>query len=199
MKIATKYPNQTAKYLNNNNLESYEIVATSGSVEVAPEMGLADMIVDISSTGNTIRANNLKILDDGYILFSEATMIANLSSINKSNEKFESAKKILRFILGYLNSKKFNTIIFNINSKNENTLVDNLNKYSSLRGVIGPTIAKVYSSDQKNWYAVTLIVSNENLNAAINDLDELAAEGVTVIENKLVFNKTLNVDKLLKK
>ena len=126
-------------------------------------------------------------------------MIANLSSINKSNEKFESAKKILRFILGYLNSKKFNTIIFNINSKNENTLVDNLNKYSSLRGVIGPTIAKVYSSDQKNWYAVTLIVSNENLNAAINDLDELAEEGVTVIKKKLVFNKTLNVDKLLKK
>ena len=78
LKIATKYPNQTAKYLNNNNLKSYEIVATSGSVEVAPEMGLADMIVDISSTGNTIRANNLKILDDGYILFSEATMIANL-------------------------------------------------------------------------------------------------------------------------
>ena len=199
LKIATKYPNQTAKYLNNNNLESYEIVATSGSVEVAPEMGLADMIVDISSTGNTIRANNLKILDDGYILFSEATMIANLPSINKSNEKFESAKKILRVILGYLNSKKFNTIIFNINSKNESTLVNNLNKYSSLQGVIGPTIAKVYSNDQKNWYAVTIIVSNENLNAAINDLDELAAEGVTVIENKLVFNKTLNVDKLLKK
>ena len=68
LKIATKYPNQTAKYLNKNNLESYEIVTTSGSVEVAPEMGLADMIVDISSTGNTIRANNLKILDDGYIL-----------------------------------------------------------------------------------------------------------------------------------
>ena len=57
----------------------------------------------------------------------------------------------------------------------------------------------MFSNDQKNWYAVTIIVSNENLNAAIKDLDELAAEGVTVIENKLVFNKTLNVDKLLKK
>ena len=199
LKIATKYPLQTKKYFSANNFKSYEIITTNGSVEVSPEMGIADLIVDISSTGNTIRANNLKILNDGYILFSEATLIANISSIGKSKDKLESAKDVLRFMHGYINSKKFNTIIFNINAKDETTLFNTLNKYRSLQGVIGPTIAKVYSNDQKNWYAVTLLVSNENLNEAINNLDQISAEGITVIENKLVFNKIINIDKLLQK
>ena len=198
LRIATKYPVLTAKFLSQNEIEAYELIHTSGSVEVAPEMGIADMIVDISATGNTIRANNLKILNDGYILFSEACMIMNNCSIQNSNDKFESGKKILRFIHGYLNSKKYNTIIFNIESKDENSLFNQLKEYNYLSGVIGPTIAKVYSNDQKNWYAATIIVENTNLDLAINHLEDISAEGITVIENKLVFNKSLNVDKLLK-
>ena len=54
----------------------------------------------------------IEILNDGDEILDTGGGIMNL--INKSNEKFESAKKILRFILGYLNSKKFNTIIFNL-------------------------------------------------------------------------------------
>ena len=197
LKVATKYPVQTNAFFSTNGLKNYEIISTNGAVEVAPQTGLADIIVDISSTGTTIRENDLKILDDGYLLFSQATMISNPELLSKSEDKLKSAKRLLYFILGHMNSKLYNTIIFNIESENENQLFEMLNQYSSIRGIIGPTIAKVYSSDERNWFSVTIVVSNEKLGEAIEILDKLKAEGITIVQNKLVFDGTADIDKLL--
>ena len=197
LKIATKYPVQTNDFFSTNGLENFEIISTNGAVEVAPQTGLADIIVDISSTGTTIRENDLKILDDGYLLFSQATMISNSELLSKSEDKLKSAKRLLYFILGHMNSKLYNTIIFNIESENENQLFKMLNQHRSIRGIIGPTIAKVYSSDERNWFSVTIVVSNEKLGEAIEILDKLKAEGVTIVQNKLVFDGTADIEKLL--
>ena len=197
LKVATKYPVQTNAFFSTNGLKNYEIISTNGAVEVAPQTGLADIIVDISSTGTTIRENDLKILDDGYLLFSQATMISNPELLSKSEDKLKSAKRLLYFILGHMNSKLYNTIIFNIESENENQLFEMLNQYSSIRGIIGPTIAKVYSSDERNWFSVTIVVSNEKLGEAIEILDKLKAEGITIVQNKLVFDGTADMEKLL--
>ena len=197
LKVATKYPVQTNAFFSTNGLKNYEIISTNGAVEVAPQTGLADIIVDISSTGTTIRENDLKILDDGYLLFSQATMISNPELLSKSEDKLKSAKRLLYFILGHMNSKLYNTIIFNIQSENENQLFEMLNQYSSIRGIIGPTIAKVYSSDERNWFSVTIVVSNEKLGEAIEILDKLKAEGITIVQNKLVFDGTADIEKLL--
>ena len=197
LKVATKYPVQTNAFFSTNGLKNYEIISTNGAVEVAPQTGLADIIVDISSTGTTIRENDLKILDDGYLLFSQATMISNPELLSKSEDKLKSAKRLLYFILGHMNSKLYNTIIFNIESENENQLFEMLNQHSSIRGIIGPTIAKVYSSDERNWFSVTIVVSNEKLGEAIEILDKLNAEGITIVENKLVFDGTADIEKLL--
>ena len=197
LKVATKYPVQTNAFFSTNGLKNYEIISTNGAVEVAPQTGLADIIVDISSTGTTIRENDLKILDDGYLLFSQATMISNPELLSKSEDKLKSAKRLLYFILGHMNSKLYNTIIFNIESENENQLFKMLNQHSSIRGIIGPTIAKVYSSDERNWFSVTIVVSNEKLGEAIEILDKLNAEGITIVQNKLVFDGTADIEKLL--
>ena len=197
LKVSTKYPVQTNAFFSTNGLKNYEIISTNGAVEVAPQTGLADIIVDISSTGTTIRENDLKILDDGYLLFSQATMISNPELLSKSEDKLKSAKRLLYFILGHMNSKLYNTIIFNIESENENQLFEMLNQYSSIRGIIGPTIAKVYSSDERNWFSVTIVVSNEKLGEAIEILDKLKAEGITIVQNKLVFDGTADIEKLL--
>ena len=98
LKVATKYPVQTNAFFSTNGLKNYEIISTNGAVEVAPQTGLADIIVDISSTGTTIRENDLKILDDGYLLFSQATMISNPELLSKSEDKLKSAKRLLYFI-----------------------------------------------------------------------------------------------------
>lgn len=76
MRIATKYWRLTQNWFGQHGIGVYRIVESLGATEGAPAAGSADAIVDITTTGSTIRANNLKVLDDGIILKSEANLIA---------------------------------------------------------------------------------------------------------------------------
>jgi len=75
LRIATKYWQLTQNWFGQHGIGVYRIVESLGATEGAPAAGSADVIVDITSTGSTIRANNLKVLDDGVILKSEANLI----------------------------------------------------------------------------------------------------------------------------
>ena len=74
LKVATKYINLTNRFFSKCGVTDYRIVGSSGSTESAPFNGMADIIVDITSTGDTLKANNLRILDDGLILNSSANI-----------------------------------------------------------------------------------------------------------------------------
>ena len=78
-------------------LVDYQIVESQGATEGAIKNGLADVIADITSTGETLTQNNLKLLDDGLILKSSATIFANKDYIEK-NKNNESLKDFLRLI-----------------------------------------------------------------------------------------------------
>lgn len=77
LRIATKYWNLTQGYFAHHGIAVYRIVESLGATEAAPAAGQADAIVDITSTGSTLRANGLKILSDGVILKSEANLISS--------------------------------------------------------------------------------------------------------------------------
>ena len=74
LKVATKYINLTNRFFSKCGVTDYRTVGSSGSTESAPFNGMADIIVDITSTGDTLKANNLRILDDGLILNSSANI-----------------------------------------------------------------------------------------------------------------------------
>ena len=76
MRVATKYANLTRAFFAAKGVGDYRIVGSDGATEGAPAQGLAEMIVDITTTGATLVANGLKILDDGVILRSEANLAA---------------------------------------------------------------------------------------------------------------------------
>ena len=80
LRIATKYWNLTQKFFSDHGIAVYRIVESLGATEGAPAAGSADVIVDITSTGSTIRANHLKILEDGIILQSQANLIVSKSA-----------------------------------------------------------------------------------------------------------------------
>ena len=81
LRIATKYWNLTQGFLSEHGIALYRIVESLGATEAAPAAGQADAIVDITSTGSTLRANGLKILDDGVILKSEANFISSRKAL----------------------------------------------------------------------------------------------------------------------
>jgi ATP phosphoribosyltransferase len=78
--VATKYVNITRRFFAGHGIADYRIVESLGATEGAPATGAADLIVDITSTGATLRDNGLKVLDDGIILRSEAYLVTSLAA-----------------------------------------------------------------------------------------------------------------------
>jgi ATP phosphoribosyltransferase len=76
LRVATKYPGLTRRYFADKGILGYRIVESAGATEGAPATGAAELIVDITTTGSTLKANHLKVLDDGVILRSEAVLAA---------------------------------------------------------------------------------------------------------------------------
>jgi len=77
LRIATKYVQLTRKFFAGHGIAEYRIVESAGATEAAPASGAADLIVDITSSGETLAANALRILDDGLIMQSEANLIVS--------------------------------------------------------------------------------------------------------------------------
>lgn len=78
LRVATKYLVQTREFFARHGVADYRIVESGGATEGAPAAGAADVVVDITTTGATLQANDLKILDDGVILRSQAQLAAGL-------------------------------------------------------------------------------------------------------------------------
>ncbi len=79
LRIATKYWNLTQSFFAKHGIALYRVVESLGATEGAPAAGAADLIVDITTTGATLAANHLKVLEDGVILRSEAQLEASLT------------------------------------------------------------------------------------------------------------------------
>lgn len=76
-RVATKYLNLTRRFFSAKGVTDYRIVESLGATEGTPAAGTADLVVDITTTGETLKANGLKILDDGVILSSEANLVVS--------------------------------------------------------------------------------------------------------------------------
>jgi ATP phosphoribosyltransferase len=83
LRVATKYLALTRRFFADNGVTGYRIVESLGATEGAPASGSAEIIVDITTTGSTLKANRLKILDDGLILRSEAILAARCESLTR--------------------------------------------------------------------------------------------------------------------
>jgi ATP phosphoribosyltransferase len=93
LRVATKYPNLTREFFYNKGVTQFSLVKSVGSTEVAPFTGSSELITDITSTGSTLAANNLRIINDGYILKSELCMMVGKSSLK--NKGFQKLAKLL--------------------------------------------------------------------------------------------------------
>ena len=93
LRVATKYPNLTREFLFSKGVTQFKLVDSLGATEAYPFIGSSEIITDITSTGETLKANNLRILKDGEILKSEACMM-----ISKSSSKNKSLQSLARLL-----------------------------------------------------------------------------------------------------
>ena len=105
LKIATKFPRLVSRFLVARGVNYFSIVPTSGTLEAAPAMGYADLIVDIISSGNTIKQNKLKTIKGGDVIASQACLIANRSTIETNPKLQTDCDMLTNAINSYLKSR----------------------------------------------------------------------------------------------
>lgn len=98
LRVATKYPNLTNDFLLSKGLTQYKIVNSLGSTEIYPFTDQSEIITDITSSGATLKANNLRVLKDGNILKSSACILVSKTSLKDKNKR-----KIIASLLKKLN------------------------------------------------------------------------------------------------
>ena len=105
MRVATKYMVQTRAFFASHGVVDYRIVESSGATEGAPAAGQAELIVDITTTGATLKANGLKALEDGLILKSQAQLCASLVA-RWTPEQLASARRLTSIVEARARAKR---------------------------------------------------------------------------------------------
>lgn len=187
LRIATKYPQIVKKYLQKY-MTNFSIVYKHGSIEVAPALGYSDIIVDLVSSGETLRANNLRTIQNGEIFRSEAVLIGNRSLL-KQPCHLEVARELLESFEGTLRGRKFVQIFANMRRSNPEHILTDLQTIPQAQGLQGPTISPVYQVSGERWHSIHIIVQKEQLKSVIQSLRTIGGSGVVVSSVDFIFEE----------
>ena len=187
LRIATKYPRMVSRYLLNGGVNHFSLVQSSGTLEVAPAMGFADVIADISSSGTTMRENRLKPLSGGAILASQACLIANRRLLREDGDKLRVAGTLVELMEAHLQSREFYSVTANMRGETAEEVASCILEHSDISGLKGPTVSRVYTWGGEPTFSVTVIVEKERLLPAIEQLREVGGSSVTVSQPNYVF------------
>ena len=173
LRIATSYPNTTLDYFKTNNIE-VDLHQISGSVEIAPNIGLADAIVDIVSSGSTLFKNNLK--EVAVIMKSEAVLAVS-PKISIDNQLI--LNKLQFRIQSVLRARSSKYILMNV----PNDKIDAITKI--LPVLKSPTVVPL---SQTGWSSVQSVIDEDQFWEVIDQLKNAGAEGILVCAiEKMVF------------
>ena len=165
-RIATSYPNILSKILSERGVNA-ELVVVSGSVEITVDVGIADAIADLVSTGTTLKMNGLEEAE--CIYSSSAVMVA---SKNMPGEKRKILGRLLERIDAVMLARKKKYILFNLPK-------EKLSEVSSIIGSMkSPTVTPLLDS---SWVSVQTVVDEERFWGVFEKLKALGAEGILVM------------------
>lgn len=189
LKVATKFPNLTKDFFQTKSEIPIEVIRAEGALEIAPTVGYADLIVDLVSTGTTLRDNRLKRLEEGKILDAEACLIANQEGLLTNSQTLETATLLLEMIGAHLRGKQNLAVFANIRAKSEEEISEKLLNQDVIRGLQGPTVSRILAHDQNNFFAIHIVVKKEKLHQAIRELREIGGSGVVVSPVNFIFEE----------
>jgi ATP phosphoribosyltransferase len=164
-RIATSYPNTVQQYLNKHNIEA-DLHIINGSVEIAPNIGLADAICDIVSSGSTLFKNNLKEVE--VMLKSEAVLAVSSKISAEAKETLEKLQFRMRAVLNGKNSKY---VLLNAPNDKIEAIIN------ILPGMNSPTVLPLA---KEGWSSLHSVVKDNEFWQVIDDLKEAGAESILV-------------------
>jgi ATP phosphoribosyltransferase len=176
MRVATKYMNMTRDFFASHGIADYRIVESSGATEGAPAAGSAELIVDITTTGTTLAANALKIVDDGVILRSQANLVASRTAPWGDAER-DAARSILDRIAAQARARAYREVRTRFAACNDALLAELRKQFRVVTPFGGPTSSGM----------LTLHCPTDRVHALAGVLRDKGAESIVVAEIDYVF------------
>jgi len=167
LKVATEFPNIACAYFKKHNVD-VEIVIVGGACEATPYLGIADAIIDLSSSGTTLKTNRLRVIEE--VMVTSTHLIANRESLRSKKEKIDEIHLALESV---------------IRARGQCYLMMNVKRASLdairrvLPGLSGPTVMDVASSE--GLVAVHAVVNEERVYMLINQLKRAGAKDILVM------------------
>ena len=178
MRVATKYINLTRDFFSSHGVIDYRIVESSGATEGAPAAGTAEMIVDITTSGATLAANGLKVVEDGTILRSQASLVAARSAAWAKNER-DLARVILDRMAAQARARAFREVRARFSAGTDMLVENAKQKFSVQVPFGGPTSSGM----------LILHCPPDRVYALTSFLRESGAESVAVADLDYVFSR----------
>jgi ATP phosphoribosyltransferase len=176
MRLATKYANLTRAFFADHGVVDYRIVESSGATEGAPAAGTAELIVDITTTGSTLAANGLKVIDDGVILHSQANLIA-VRGASWDAARRETARLLLDRLTAQKRAHSYSEVRTRFAGMNDALLNTAREKFGVAAPFGGPTSSGM----------LTLHCPPKHVHALASFLREHGAEAVSVASLDYVY------------
>ncbi len=167
IKVGTSFPNIATRFFKENN-KNAKIIEISGAVEITPSLGLSDVVVDITSTGTTLKSNNLKVI--GEILSSTAVIVKRKGLEKEKEEKIES---LLRALDSVIDAKKKKYLMAHVPVSK----MEEVKKF--LPGLSTPTIMKLYNDDKN--VVIHVVVDADKVYDSIDKLKKLGGQGILIM------------------
>jgi ATP phosphoribosyltransferase len=191
LRVGTKYERLVTTFLNQHGIIPHQIIWAEGALEAGPHMGYVDVIADLAASGVTLRENHLKQVEGGTLLRSQACLIGNRYALKHRPEALAIAKQLLEFFEAHLRAVGYHAIIANIKGDSPEAVAQKVFSQPDLGGLQGPTVSRVYLRDvaDPSWYAISIIVRQERLVQAVQQLRAIGGSGVVVTPATYIFEE----------
>ncbi|GAA0154834.1 glycosyltransferase [Lithospermum erythrorhizon] len=193
LRVATGFTYLGPKFLKENGLKYVTFSAADGALEAAPAMGIADAIVDLVSSGTTLRENNLKEIDGGVVLESQAVFVASRKSLIKRKGVLDITHEMIERLEAHLRADGQFTVTANMRGNSAEDVAERILSQTSLSGLQGPTISPVFCKRDgrvsADYYAIVICVPKKALYKSVRQLRAIGGSGVLVSPLTYIFDE----------
>ncbi|XP_017971191.1 PREDICTED: ATP phosphoribosyltransferase 2, chloroplastic isoform X3 [Theobroma cacao] len=174
LRVATGFTYLGPKFMKENGLKHVIFSTADGALEAAPAMGIADAILDLVSSGTTLRENNLKEIEGGVVLESQAVLVASRKALIQRKGALDTTHEILERFEAHLRAIGQFMVTANMRGSSAEEVAERILSQPSLAGLQGPTVSPVFSKrDGKavaDCYATVICVPKKALYKSVQQL-----------------------------
>ncbi|OIT02411.1 PREDICTED: ATP phosphoribosyltransferase 2, chloroplastic-like [Nicotiana attenuata] len=193
LRVATGFTYLGPKFMKDNGLKHVTFSTADGALEAAPAMGIADAIVDLVSSGTTLRENNLKEIEGGVILESQAVLVAGRKSLMQRKGVLDITHEMLERLEAHLRAVGQFTVTANMRGSSAEEVAERILSQTSLSGLQGPTVSPVFCKRDgrvtADYFAIVICVPKKALYKSVQQLRAIGGSGVLISPLTYIFDE----------